>query len=304
MNDYNTPQIHFNAERTGKMQSIQDVLQSDDGPLRWDRDNYCDKHDSNFVFMPPAFDNSQCPMCGTEKLRNEFQDEMQKVCTDGERLRKHNILAKQSVIQDNTITNATFDNFIVQTDEEHTNKIKAIKAAERFSNGEAFNLWIQSPQTGCGKSHLAMSILKYVNDSGAKDKSTLFLDLGRTMELIKDSFNNKESEYTQNHFISLANSVDVLVIDDLGAETGDIYSDKRASEYTSNVLRSILNGRQDKATIITTNLTGARMITGYKDGHKFIPPMYDKKMMSRAMRNVLHIVFNETPDKRVGNLQF
>lgn len=305
MKDYNTPQVHFSAERSNKVQNINEVVKSDTaGGLRWDRDNHCDKHDSDFVFMPPAFQTSQCPVCGTERLRDDFQSEMQKVCTDGERLKKHNTLAKQSIIQDNTITAATFDNFTTQTEEEHTNKLKAIKVAERFAAGEAFNLWIQSPQTGCGKSHLAMSILKYVNESGAKDKSTLFLDFGRTMELIRDAINNKESKYTQNYFISLANSVDVLVIDDLGAETGDIYSDKRASDYTSNILRSILNGRQDKATIITTNLSGERMITGYQDGHKFVPPMYDKKMMSRAMRNVLHILFKETPDKRVGNLQF
>lgn len=119
------------------------------------------------------------------------------------------------------------------------------------------------------------------------------------MELVKDSFNNKESKYTQNDIVTIANEVDVLVIDDLGAETGDIYSDKRASEYTSNVLRSILNGRQDKATIITTNLSGERMVTGYKEGHKFIPPMYDGKVMSRAMRNVENIIFRETPDKRL-----
>ena len=296
-------QVKWGDERTGSMQSMKDALQGVDSPLKWDKSKRCEKHDSYFVFMPPIFKLSQCPACGTEKLRDEFQSEMQKVCTDGDRLKRYNTLAKRSIVQDNTLKSASFGNFTVQTEEEHQNKLRALQVAERYAAGEAFNVWIQSPQTGCGKSHLAMSILKHVNESGVKDKSTLFLDIGRTMELIKDSFNNKESMYTQNYFITLANEVDVLVIDDLGAETGDIYSDKRASEYTSNVLRSIFNGRQDKATIITTNLSGKRLITGYQDGHKFIPPMYDDKMMSRAMRNVVQIVFKNTPDKRVGNLE-
>ena len=111
MKDYNTPQVHFSAERSNKVQNINEIVKSDTaGGLRWDRDNHCDKHDSNFVFMPPAFQTSQCPVCGTERLRDDFQSEMQKVCTDGERLKKHNTLAKQSIIQDNTITAATFDN--------------------------------------------------------------------------------------------------------------------------------------------------------------------------------------------------
>lgn len=296
--------MKFSEERKGDMTSTKDVLQSDEGPLRWDKDNHCKKHNSYFLFMPPAFTASQCPVCGAERLHEEFAMEMQKQCTDGVRLRKYNTLTKLSIIQDNTIAEVTFDSFITQTEEEQVNKTKAMQAAERFANGEAFNLWIQSPQTGCGKSHLAMSILKYVNEYGAKDKSTLFLDFGRTMELVKDAISNKESKYTQNYIITIANEVDVLVIDDLGAETGDIYSDKRASEYTSNVLRSILNGRQDKATIITTNLTGERMMTGYRDGNRFIPPMYDGKMMSRAMRNVENIVFRETPDKRIRKMTF
>lgn len=175
----------------------------------------------------------------------------------------------------------------------------AVRVAERFIQGEVFNVWIQSPETGCGKSHLAMSILQQVNEASPQNRRTLFLDFGRTMELMRDSVGNRESMYTQNYFVTLASKADVLVLDDLGAETGDIYSDKRASEYTSNVLRSILNSRQHKPTIITTNLSGQRLLTGYREGGRFIPPMYDKKMMSRAMRKVEHILFKDTPDKRL-----
>lgn len=79
--------------------------------------------------------------------------------------------------------------------------------------------------------------------------------------------------------------MDLLVLDDLGAE--------RASEYTSNVLRSIFNARQDKSTVVTTNLSGKRL-TGYVDKEgKSHAGMYDKKMISRAMVNIESIVFKD-----------
>ena len=140
--------MNFREERNCKMTSIQDTLQSQNGPLRWDRNHYCAKHQSEFLFMPPTFTASQCPVCGSERLHAQFAAEMQKQCTGGERLRKYHTLAKQSIIQDKTIIEASFENFIVQTEEEHCNKMQAIEAAERFAKGEAFNLWIQSPQTG------------------------------------------------------------------------------------------------------------------------------------------------------------
>lgn len=98
--------------------------------------------------------------------------------------------------------------------------------------------------------------------------------------------------------------MDLLVLDDLGAETGDIYSNKRASEYTSNVLRSIFNARQDKSTGVTTNLLGKRL-TGYVDKEgKSHAGMYDKKMISRAMVNIESIVFKESVDKRPSKVGF
>ena len=277
------------------MKNIRDVLSA----LQWDKSNYCMRHQSDFLYLPPTYEVSQCPFCGTEALHQQIEDAEQKRCLDIERLERYRTLSRHSIIQDDTIRQAHFDNFIAETEEEQLNKMLSVRVAERFIQGEVFNVWIQSPETGCGKSHLAMSILQQVNEASPQNRRTLFLDFGRTMELMRDSVGNRESMYTQNYFVTLASKVDVLVLDDLGAETGDIYSDKRASEYTSNVLRSILNSRQHKPTIITTNLIGQRLLTGYREGGRFIPPMYDKKMMSRAMRKVEHILFKDTPDKRL-----
>lgn len=70
---------------------------------------------------------------------------------------------------------------------------------------------------GAGKSHLAYSILRelrghfYEISDGEKDndeltyskmKSCLYVEIEQLMRLIKDSFNNKESKYTEEYCAS------------------------------------------------------------------------------------------------------
>lgn len=292
------------------MEAIKEQLKSE--MLIWDSSKHCDIHNTDFLFMPGGQESgeSYCPVCWRDAETKKLSQEFTKQLLDVDRVKKHKTLGSKSIIQDNTIKAATFDSFKPTNAEEQRNKDHALNVAMRYCKGDVFNTWIQSAETGVGKSHLAMSILKVVNAYGNQETSCLFVDVARMMELIKDSFNNKkrpadaQSIYTEEYFTTLCGMVDLLVLDDLGAETGDIHSTKRASEYTSSVLRSIFNARQDKSTIITTNLSGKRL-TGYKDkdGNEHAG-MYDKKMISRAMVNIESIVFKESVDKRPSKLEF
>lgn len=280
--------------------------------LIWDSSKHCDIHNSDFLFMPGGQESgeSYCPVCWRDAETNKLAQQLKQQVIDAERAKKHNVLAKKSIIQDNTIKVATFDNFKPTNHEETQNKEHAMHVAMRYCDNEVFNTWIQSAETGVGKSHLAMSILKAVNQYGNRNQSCLFVDIARMMELVKDSFNNKnrsrddQSIYTEEYFTTLCGEVDLLVLDDLGAETGDIYSKNRASEYTSRLLRSVFNARQDKSTIITTNLSGAKL-SGYtnKKGED-VAGMYDRKMISRSMKKIESIVFKESIDKRPSKLGF
>lgn len=231
-----------------------------------------------------------CPRCQTESYTQETQAVLQEYADTIEARTKLGLLAKCSVISDATIKMARFDNYEESGQEEKANKQKAMQLAELYKHGEVFNIWIQSPITGVGKSHLAMSILKSLNSYEA---STLFLDLDQMMRLIKGSFNDKDSMYTEPYFVSLAIGVDYLVLDDLGAETGDVDTLKHASDYTSQILRAIMNGRQDKSTIITTNLSSTKLKS-----------IYDPKVVSRLMTKMETIVFKQAKDKRFKKLDF
>ena len=82
-----------------------------------------------------------------------------------------------------------------------------------------------------------------------------------------------------------------MVLDDLGAETGFIGTKKTASDFTQRMLYGLMNRRQEKSTIITTNLNSSQ-----------ISGMYDQKVISRLYRGLNEnslIKFEKTKDHRI-----
>lgn len=230
-----------------------------------------------------------CPRCELEQQNAAFEREVQKEILENMNLRKQNMLESKSLLQDKTLWDATFESYLTETQEERVNKQNVLQLVERYKKGHTFNLWFYG-KPGVGKSHLSMSVLKELN---SLEVSCLFIDTDEMLRKIRNSFNDKQSPYTEQYFTDLLSEVDFLVLDDLGAETGNIDTDKSASDFTSRVLRAIINARQDKSTIITTNLDSKKLLN-----------MYDPKLISRMMKNIQPIVFKETKDKRIHNVGF
>lgn len=110
---------------------------------------------------------------------------------------------------------------------------------------------------------------------------------------IQDSFNNKESKFTQGYVTGLIGDVDYLVIDDVGAETGSEHSKSEATNFIHKILYAVTSARQDKTTIYTSNLTGDKL-----------KQMYDTKLVSRMTKKSKYILFKDTFDKRDEELPF
>jgi DNA replication protein DnaC len=98
---------------------------------------------------------------------------------------------------------------------------------------------------GTGKTHIAVALLKEVLQRGFKglywNVPELFLELRRII--------SGQSEENEAELLDRARGVDLLVLDDVGAE--------RTSEFVMDRLYVIINGRYENetATIITTNRT-------------------------------------------------
>ncbi len=96
---------------------------------------------------------------------------------------------------------------------------------------------------GTGKTHIAIAILREIIAKGHEglywNVPELFLELRRTM--------NTDSDLDEASIIEEAVEVDLLVLDDLGAE--------KVSDYVMDRLYVLINGRyqNDLPTIITTN---------------------------------------------------
>jgi len=261
--------------------------------------NYCFKHPvkrnhlekENPIQMMMINGKEVCPRCETDKQTKQLQESIQQEFEDTELKKMYNTLYKQSIVSDPTILKAEFENYLAQEAEEVANKNACMDIVKRYVNGQVFNTFLQGIQ-GAGKSHLAYSILRVINENN-RSVRCLFVSVEEMIRLIKDSFNNKQSKFTEQYFISLLSEVDYLVLDDIGAETGAISTDKIATDFVQRVLYGVMTSRQDKSTIITTNLSSDSLFR-----------MYDKKLVSRMLKKPKYVLFKTTTDKRMSNIPF
>lgn len=194
-----------------------------------------------------------------------------------------NRLKAKSLLLDETIKTATFENFKIETDEEKQALEFAKNLAEFYKNGGQGNSFMSGP-AGSGKSHLSMAILKSYLESG--EKTALFVSYSHVVRLIKDSFNNRDSVYTQNNIMGLLTNVDLLVMDDIGSENN--------SDFSEELLTDVLDGRI--STIITTNLSSEEL-----RGSNTKKGRYNQRTASRMFRGIGGKAFNfkGIKDKRV-----
>lgn len=114
---------------------------------------------------------------------------------------------------------------------------------------------------GTGKSHLSVSVTKELM---AKGYTCLFVSLPKLFTKIKETYNN--IGVTEDELLQMIQDVDLLVLDDIGAE--------QQTEWANTKLFEILDDRSGKATIYTTNLSSQEL-----RGH------INERNVSRMMEN-------------------
>lgn len=278
------------------MQAISEVMQEATATkLTWASDK-CNQHEKypEGVQMLIVEGEVKCPLCERARLNTELEIHYSAQKNEQERLMKYNKLSKRSILQDKTLLKARFSTYeVVNEPEAAQNARNMLQYADEILAGEVFNIFLNG-RPGVGKSHLSYSLLNRVNENCNKEKSCLFVDIDEMLRLILDAkFDSPDSIYTEIYFTRLLSEVDVLVLDDLGAETGNEHTTKQASDFTGKILRAISNARQDKVTIVTTNLSGDQL-----------NKMYDHKTLSRLSKNRRVVKFEQTKDKRIPDLGF
>lgn len=154
----------------------------------------------------------------------------------------------QNSLMNEDIKNATFENYEPTTSLQVEVKKLCMAYARSFSlkSGQPPKNLLIFGDTGIGKSHIAVSILKVVME---KEYSGLFISLPLLLTLIKNTYSKyDDSGLTAAEILKKMKDIDLLVIDDMGAEAG--------SNHDIQKIFELLDSRLGKPTIFTTNLKG------------------------------------------------
>ena len=204
------------------------------------------------IFPPKREIAPFCPVCMQEIIDNEVQAATKQALDGLEEVETYQVLERDSIIP-SELKNATFQTFRAQTkqEQEFVNAMK--RYTKEYLEGRKGNLVI-SGDTGIGKSHLALSLARGLNEAfrGQEEpKSILFVTFSDMVSQIQNGWQyGKGASMTEQEAIEKLTRVDFLILDDLGAKNAVL---KPKSDWEQDFLFKVLNARD--ITIVTTNLT-------------------------------------------------
>lgn len=175
-------------------------------------------------------------------------------------------------------------------------KNRMIKKINEMLQGEIRHIMLIG-QTGVGKTHLGIASVREIIEQSNYDKKGLVIKWSSLLSDVKKSFTNSQLASDLNNKMKDYKTCDVLLIDDLGTELGRMDDNNTSKMYSLELLEELLNAREDKNLIITTNLDS-----------KVIKEAYGDRVLSRMMKHLTKdevITFRETKDMRrtpMGNM--
>jgi DNA replication protein DnaC len=183
---------------------------------------------------------------------------------------KINYFKSRSTIN-HSLINATLQNFSPQNDSQLHAIKKAIEFIEQLKQNKAARA-IYYGESGLGKSHLSVGISRIVETK--LHKTCLFLEVPTLKQMIKSSW-SKNSDFTELEIMRAITEVDLLILDDLGAEGG--------TSWTKELLFSILSSRLSKSLLVTTNMEIKDIYLEYG------PKITDRLIQGMSKQNIIKI---------------
>lgn len=177
-------------------------------------------------------------------------------------------LAKEYFQLPDNLKNAGFKNYSETNKTTSKAKKDAMDYVKFLIAGEKSNLLIMG-NPGTGKSHLCAAIARTMQDKGF---TVGFLTTGKLLSMIKATYNKGAAKTEQGIFEDL-NKLDLMIFDDIGAESTGGNEDWRKA-----MVFELVESRSAKPTIYTSNLTdtdlpkavGGRVFSRLYDNTKFI----------------------------------
>lgn len=193
-----------------------------------------------------------------ERENNQFRIR----AIEAENRKKQEAIFKGSYISER-LKEATFDNYVSENKTQEKIRLTCKRYVEIFDKKKPMNLFLTG-NYGTGKSHLAAAIhqelssKKKMNNETLVDQyeyKSLFINLP---DLVDELTSGYADNSRREKFESIKN-VDLLIIDDFGAEK----KDNERGSISSDLLMIFKNRDESKHTVITTNLKPKEILQRY-----------------------------------------
>ncbi|MBU5364267.1 ATP-binding protein [Enterococcus devriesei] len=230
-----------------------------------------------------------CMICGHKELKKKQDYDTRIMYNESLKKRALNYFKFSSLVPDKALFNKRMKEYL-RVDQETKDALETAKrAVNEILLGKPVHA-VFTGKSGTGKSHLAMAIAWEALERSNYEKNVLFVNYRELLDQLRFAMNDKEAhKQIQGALIADLKTVDLVIIDDIGAELGgNKVSD--SSRYNNDTLTGILEARQNMATVITTNLTA-----------KELQEAYGERILSRILQNSQGFVVSmkTTKDKRL-----
>jgi len=202
--------------------------------------------------LPIKIIMSTCPKCSEDysewKLK---QEEVEKKKRDEE---TREIILKSRLLKSGVSErhfNKSFDNYIADTKEKKYSLDSMRYFVEKVLDGECKNM-ILCGSVGTGKTHLCQATLRYI----VENTNDCYIRIRTIKEIIRHvrSTWSKESEIDEQGAINQLSNMQLLIIDEMGVQSG--------SDNELDIIFEIINNRYENKlpTVIVSNLEKKELI--------------------------------------------
>jgi DNA replication protein DnaC len=228
---------------------------------------HCKHPYQQYLMLIDGFNADQpfCIKCMQEKELKPIAEKVKSEYSNRNYLKHHSLFNR---IEEH---NYTFDNFKAQSGSKEiaVKEVAHAIAAEYFRNPDKqFNTMLMGC-VGAGKTHLAVAILNAVNDHINPPQKCLFLSVDRLIDKMRNYFATKTGKWSPEYVNELAKQANLVVLDDLGAETGN----REATDFVQRTLFNIYESNQ--RVITTTNLNKEELLATYQDHGRVVSRMFE-----------------------------
>ncbi|API89405.1 hypothetical protein BKP56_09125 [Marinilactibacillus sp. 15R] len=230
-----------------------------------------------------------CPSCAKQELEEEKKDLENTWSKNAIKAMSWAYFNDYSILKNKTIKQAGLKNFI--TTEEQAKKAKDI--AKKYIGAileKKTPHMILSGKPGRGKTHIAMATARSVIEMSPEEIKVLFIHYSAFLKFKQTSFSEKDKKLRVSEIETEMMNCDLLVVDDLGVELGSLRNPKEPSSWNIDTLTLIMEAREDKPLIVTTNFDEPQIIESYEDRNQ-------SRMFKHS--NGFRIEFSNITDKRM-----